>query len=133
MIKLGVLVCAILLAPRFGDAAGAQTQLEMNQTAERALKAAETAMSNELGRLTKLAARKPSSVAKLQAAQLAWQAFRDAHIKAFWPSEVRGAYGSVHPMCVAQELTRLTNARVAELKQMTTSAQGDVCACQWPD
>jgi uncharacterized protein YecT (DUF1311 family) len=72
-------------------------------------------------------------VAKLKEAQTAWLAFRDAHVRAFWPSDEPRAYGSVHPMCVANELTRLTLARLSELRAMTSRVEGDVCACYWPD
>ena len=127
------IVCIVVCAMTFGSRFEAQTQLEINQSAQRELQRAEAEMNSELTRLFALAAQKPASIAKLKEAQSAWRAFRDAHVKAFWPSDERGAYGSVHPMCVANELTRLTKARVAELRAMTKRVEGDVCACEWPD
>jgi uncharacterized protein YecT (DUF1311 family) len=127
------LVCLVLCTATSGRPLEAQTQLELNRSADRELQAAEAQMNSELRRLFALAAKNPASIEKLKQAQSAWRAFRDAHVKAFWPSDERGAYGSVHPMCVAQELTRLTKERVAELRKMTRSVEGDACACQWPD
>jgi uncharacterized protein YecT (DUF1311 family) len=122
-----------LCAATSTDGGNAQSQLEMNQAAARELQTVEADMNAVLERLFKLATSRPSSVAKLKQAQVAWLAYRDAHIRAFWPSEEPGAYGSVHPMCVANERARLTRARLAELRAMTERVEGDVCACQWPD
>jgi hypothetical protein len=42
------------------------------------------------------------------------------------------AGGTGRPMCVSLQLARLTNARVAELREMTKRIEGDVCGCDWP-
>lgn len=126
-------VIVVLCAATSTDVGNAQSQLDMNQAAGRELKAAEAEMNAALERLFTLATGKPRSVAKLKQAQAAWLAYRDAHVRAFWPSDEPGAYGSVYPMCVANELTRLTRARSAQLRAMTDRADGDVCACQWPN
>lgn len=115
------------------DAVRAQTQFEMNQDAGRELRAAEAEMNKLVDGLVTKAKGKPVSVAKLKAAQSAWLAFRDAHLKAYWPSEEPGLYGTVQPMCEMIEMTRLTKARIAELRAMTSSVEGDVCACNWPN
>ena len=128
-----VTVLVVILCSITSASSEAQTQFEMNQAEQMKFKAAEARMSAELTRLYRLAAKRPDSIAKLKAAQAAWLAFRTAHIEALWPSEEPGAYGSVHPMCVAIELTHLTLQRVAVLHAMTTSVEGDVCACHWPD
>lgn len=130
---LKVVICLVLGVITPANAATAQSQREMNDAAGRELRAVEAEMNAALDRLFKLAEGKPRSVAKLRDAQSAWLAFRDAHIKAYWPSEESGTYGSVHPMCVAHELARLTRARLVELRAMTDRVEGDVCACQWPD
>jgi uncharacterized protein YecT (DUF1311 family) len=127
------IICFVLCLAMSGSPFEAQTQLQLNRSAARELQAAEAEMNSELTRLFALASKKPRSIEKLKEAQSAWRAFRDAHVKAFWPSDEQGAYGSVHPMCVAQELARLTKERVAELRKMTRGVEGDVCACQWPD
>ena len=134
MSKVVAILATLALAVGAGGAvSAAQSQADMNQTAVRDLRTAENEMNSLVARLLKMAEGKPGSIAKLKQAQSAWQAFRDAHIKAFWPSEQPGTYGSAQPMCVAMEMTRLTKARIAELRQMTTPVDGDVCGCSWPD
>ncbi len=68
-------------------------------------------------------------VKKLRIAQESWLKFRDADLASLYYQEnIPGAYGSVHPMCKALELIRLTNERVTELKEMLNPEEGDVCA-----
>jgi uncharacterized protein YecT (DUF1311 family) len=125
------IACTVLGAAS-GNSARAQSQLEMNQSAGHELQAAEADMKAILARLFKTAEGRPRSIAKLKQAQSAWEEFRDAHIKAIWPSEEQGAYGSLHPVCTAKEATRLTKARIAELQEMTKRVEGDACGCLWP-
>ena len=125
--------CIALCMLSGSNSARAQTQLELNQSAGRDLEAAETRMNEVLARLFKMANGRPKAVAKLEQAQSAWRSYRDAHVKAYWPSDDLGQYGSVYPMCVALEMTRLTNARIADLQNMTPRGEGDVCACPWPE
>ena len=110
-----------------------QTQAGLNEAAGNDLKAAEAEMTLLLDRLMTKAAGKTDAVAKLTKAQTAWKAYRDSQVEARWPFPERRQYGSVYAMCVANELTNLTKARVAELRRMLTSVEGDVCASQWPD
>ena len=132
LVGLGAVVLCLLSSGT--AAARAQSQLEMNLSAERELKATEAQMNDILARLFKMAEGKPISIGKLKAAQSTWLAFREAHVNAYWPSEDQQAmYGTVHPMCVMVEVTRLTKARIRELQAMTTFVQGDVCNCHWPD
>jgi len=128
------IVIVVLCATTSANLGNVQTQLDMNQAAFRELEAAEAEMNTELEHLFKLAhaAGELGSAAKLEQAQAAWLAYREAHVRALWPSEEPGAYGSVHSMCVAHELTRLTLARLAELRSMTDWVEGDVGACRWP-
>jgi uncharacterized protein YecT (DUF1311 family) len=70
---------------------------------------------------------------KLNRAQAAWVSYRDAHIAALWPSkDPQRTYGSVHPMCLAMERTKLTTQRVAELRLMLKAEEGEVCFGAWP-
>ena len=110
-----------------------QTQAELNETAGKDLKVAEAEMTLLLDRLMTRAAGKTDAIAKLTKAQTAWKEYRDAQVAARWPFPERRQYGSVYPMCAATELTNLTNARVAELRRMLTSVEGEVCNSQWPD
>jgi uncharacterized protein YecT (DUF1311 family) len=110
-----------------------QTQSGLNQAAGKDLKAAESELAQVWNQLMTKAAGKADAIAKLTKAQTAWKAYQDAQVQAMWPFPERRRYGSVYPMCVAVELTNLTITRVAELRTMLTSVEGDVCNSQWPD
>lgn len=68
-------------------------------------------------------------IEKLKVAQRAWIVFRDAHIEALYPEENKNyVYGSVYLMCYWIEMTRLTKARVEELKLwIEGKEEGEVC------
>lgn len=133
--SIAVMSGLIVLAAMAQVETGArQTQGDMNDSAARELQAAQLEMADLVAELVNQAEGRPETIAKLERAQAAWEAFSDAHIEAFWPSEdARVTYGSVHPMCVTQERTRLTKARIVELRSMTGGVEGDVCACRWPE
>src|SRR5437867_10281949 len=90
------------------------TQLGMNEAAGRELQAAEAEMAKVLDTLMKKAASKAEAIAKLNKAQTAWKAYRDAQVDTMWPFPDRGLYGSVYPMCVATIRANLTKIRVME-------------------
>ena len=58
----------------------------------------------------------------------AWEAYRDAQLKAVSPpvSDEQAEYGSVHPMCWATPKRKLTQGRIHDLQMLTTS-EGDTC------
>jgi len=68
-------------------------------------------------------------VKNLKAAQRLWIQFRDAEIKARYPNQNPGYYGSVYPTCVSDLKTQLTNERTKTLKLWLTGIpEGDVCS-----
>ena len=68
-------------------------------------------------------------VTNLKAAQRLWIQFRDAEIKARYPNQTPGYYGSVYLTCVSDLKTQLTNERIKTLKLWLTGIQeGDVCS-----
>jgi len=71
----------------------------------------------------------PLFLEKLNTAQLAWIALRDADFELRYPHAAeRGYYGSVFPACAACYRTELTLQRVAFLKQWLTGVEeGEVC------
>src|SRR5436190_24284569 len=104
-----ILAGTIIASPvgRTGPVPRVQTQSEMNDDANRQLRAAEAEMGAVLRSLTTKANGHPDALAKLNRAQAAWVAYRDAHIDALWPSKTpQFSYGTVHPMCVAMERTK---------------------------
>lgn len=110
-----------------------ETQLGMNEAADKELHAAEAEMATVLDSLMKKAAGKTDAIAKLNKAQTAWKSYRDAQLDAMWPSPEREQYGSVNPMCVAMKRTGLTKTRVMELRAMLEPEEGDVCNSRWPE
>jgi uncharacterized protein YecT (DUF1311 family) len=73
-------------------------------------------------------------VRRLQAAQRAWMAWRDAEMEALYPDRSDwSAYGSVFPMCWNAKLTSLTETRTRQLKQWLDGVlEGEVCAGSLP-
>jgi len=68
-------------------------------------------------------------IKNLKTSQRLWIQFRDAEIKARYPNETPGYYGSVYASCVSALKTQLTNERIKTLKLWLTGIQeGDVCS-----
>jgi uncharacterized protein YecT (DUF1311 family) len=97
----------------------ATTQLAMNECAGKELRTSEQRLS---ALLTKLGLRPDDP------AQKAWEAYRDAQIEAIYPKQNAGGYGSVFPMCLANLEKKLTDGRIADLKRLITSDEGEVCS-----
>ena len=131
-----ILACTIVASPagRAGSPSRAQTQTEANDDANQQLRTAEAEMATVLSSLTMKASGHPDALAKLNRAQAAWEAYRDAQIDSLWPSRTPlPSYGSVHPRCVAMERTKLTTQRIAELRLMLKVEDGEVCFGAWPE
>ncbi|MBE9462104.1 lysozyme inhibitor LprI family protein [Dyadobacter subterraneus] len=68
-------------------------------------------------------------IKNLKASQRLWIQFRDAEIKARYPNQTPGYYGSVYAMCVSNLKTQLTNERIKTLKVWLEGIQeGDICS-----
>ena len=68
-------------------------------------------------------------IKNLKTSQRLWIQFRDAEIKARYPNQTPGYYGSVYAMCVSSYMTQLTNERIKTLRVWLTGIEeGDVCA-----
>jgi uncharacterized protein YecT (DUF1311 family) len=97
----------------------AKTQTDLSECAGRELKQAEAQLT---ALLKKLGIDANSSEEK------AWEAYRDAQLKAIYPpvSNEQAEYGSVYPMCLVTLKKKLTESRIRDLKMLTTS-EGDTC------
>jgi hypothetical protein len=51
----------------------------------------------------------------------------DAQIEAIYPKKASQDNGSAFPMCLAKLKKALTDGRIADLKKLTISGEGDVC------
>ena len=68
-------------------------------------------------------------IKNLKASQRLWIQFRDAEIKARFPNQTPGYYGSVYTSCVSGLKTQLTNERIKTLKLWLTGIEeGEVCS-----
>lgn len=102
----------------------AVSQGEMNACAAHEAAKADRELNEVYQRL--LAVPDDAFVSDLRAAQRAWLAFRDAHMRtAFRPGP---GTGSAYPMCRSLLLQQLTRQRVDQLKALLEREEGDVCA-----
>ena len=97
----------------------ANTQNDLNQCADKELRRAEA----RLTALLKLLAIDPN-----RPEQKAWEAYRDAQLKAIYPpvADERAEYGSVYPMCLVTLRRKLTESHIRDLNMLTAS-EGDTC------
>jgi uncharacterized protein YecT (DUF1311 family) len=131
--------CMLFLWPVLGSfAAGAaaaeqpaalQTQAEINLKACGEAKQAEDKMKALYEQVLKKYDYDKVFIKNIEAAQKAWEAYRDAHIRALYPYEYRAAYGSAIGACDCAQVVRLTTARIKELQRWVDGTfEGDVCA-----
>ena len=97
----------------------AKTQTDLSQCAGKELQQAEARLAALLKRL---------GIDSNSAEERAWEAYRDAQLKAIYPpvSDERAEYGSIYPMCWAMLKKKLTESRIRDLKALTT-VEGDGC------
>jgi len=97
----------------------ATTQTDLSQCAGKELQKSEARLAALLKRL---------GIDPNSPEEKAWEAYRDAQLKAIYPpiSDERVEYGSIYPMCWAMLKQKLTESRIRDLKALTTS-EGDGC------
>ncbi|MEP7362871.1 MAG: lysozyme inhibitor LprI family protein [Acidobacteriota bacterium] len=108
----------------------ALTQSAMTACAAADFQQAESAMQREYKKLlAKANAGNPSAAPKIEAAQRAWLAFRDAQLEAMFAADNKQLeYGSVYAMCRRIIEKNLTLERTKQLSAMMSSPpEGDVC------
>jgi len=95
------------------------TQTDLNQCAAKELQKTESSLAALLKEL---------GIDRSSPEQKAWEAYRDAQLKAIYPATDNdiAEYGSAYPMCLATLKKRLTEGRIRDLKGLTTT-EGDVC------
>lgn len=112
----------------------AQTQAELNGCAVAEAKQAQTEMERALDALLKARAADAVAVQKLNAAQTAWLAYRDAELAARFPSaEPATDYGSSFPTCFGLEQARLFQDRARALEQLTPQGGAQDSCSSNPD
>ncbi len=129
LVLLAVAAVGIMCLPD-RSATGQVTQRELEQSAFDRCRQAESEMESVVASLLARARGRPEAAALLAKAQQAWIAFRDAQLRAEWPSPP-STYGSVQPMCQAMERERLTRYRTAVLRTMLAQPEGELCWGRW--
>lgn len=111
----------------------AQTQLDLNAQAGAEFAAADAELNRVYQQIRSRYRGEQQFLNKLRDAQRAWIAFRDAELEAIYPPPASGsmqqAYGSILPMCLAEQKARLTRERTAQLRRWLDGVEeGDPCA-----
>lgn len=109
--KYSILLLFILLSTSFNSLA--QTQAEMNQTANNDFKKADTKLNKLYKQVMKILNEKEKKLMVL--AQKDWLKFRDSHCK-FEIEQYEG--GSIQPLLYSTCLTERTNDRIEDLKDI---------------
>lgn len=119
----------LLFVSFFLSHANAQTQLELNQKADRDYQKADKELNDVYRKILKEYKSDVAFIKNIQLAQKAWLKFRDAEIKAKYPDREPGYYGSIQPLCRSLYLTELTNERIKRLNVWLTGIEeGDACS-----
>ena len=130
---MGMFAVVVALAAASASAAGATatcwdsavTQAAMNDCARKDYEAADREMNVAYKKL--MSRNDPIFRKKVQAAQRAWLAYRDAHVDSVYPDPDNVTYGSVRPMCVHRILAEMTTERTGQLRRLLEPEEGDVC------
>lgn len=106
----------------------AQTQMEMNKEANDSYRKVDKEL-NEIYKQILVDYKSDTVFVKnLKASQRIWITFRDAELKVKYPEREPSYYGSIHPVCVASYLEKLTRERINTLKVWIEGIEeGDAC------
>ena len=100
----------------------AQSQIEMNATAEADLAAAHAKLNSLYKKVLSNNADDKQFYSDLKEAQRAWLKYMEFHVKTLFPlkegEDPRFKYGSIYPMELATEQTEMIEARCKELSEM---------------
>jgi uncharacterized protein YecT (DUF1311 family) len=97
----------------------AKSQAEMNVCANEEATRTDTELNNVYRTLLSKAGSQQEAVAKIQNAERAWIAYRNAYIDAMYPAKNKQTeYGTMYPMVVALLQAKLMRQQVAALKDL---------------
>ncbi len=103
----------------------AMTQSEMHACANQEAAQAEAELSATYREALSSARSRDGAVQKVEAAERAWVAFRDAYMEAMYPAKDKQAeYGSIFPMEYALRRVKLTRQHVGALKDLIEEYDG---------
>lgn len=108
---------------------GDRSQAAMNAAAAREYKRADDTLNAVYDKVLVKYQDDREFIAKYTAAEVAWIAFRDAHLEAVFPKEDKQSYGSVYPMVYHLYKAELTWDRVKQLNEWLVDVpEGDPAA-----
>jgi uncharacterized protein YecT (DUF1311 family) len=108
--------------------AGVQTQQDLNNEVCEKLQKADQELNNTYNQILSVYKDDKVFIEKLQTAQRAWIAFKDAHLASIYPRSTPGE-GNVRTLCSCNILTDMTNERTKALNQWLTGVEeGEVCS-----
>lgn len=97
----------------------AKTQAAMNACANEEAQRVDAELNKVFRSLLSRTASQPDARAKIEAAEKAWVAYRDAYMEAMYPAKDKQAeYGSVYPMEADLLRAKLTQQQVAALRNL---------------
>jgi uncharacterized protein YecT (DUF1311 family) len=125
MKKLLILTSFFLIS----NLSSAQTQLEMNATANTDYQKADKELNSTYKKILKEYSTDLVFIKNLKITQNIWIKFRDAEMNMKYPQKEPGYYGSIFPTCWNMYMTELTQIRTKELKiWLTGITEGDTCS-----
>ena len=120
------LVVAFLLLSSVG---WAQTQAEMSRQAYEDYHQFDQELNDVYQQILTLYRSDTAFIQNLKSSQRIWIQFRDAELEVKYLEKGAEIYGSIHPICRAEYLSKLTKERTDRLKKwIEGSWEGDVCA-----
>jgi uncharacterized protein YecT (DUF1311 family) len=125
-IRTYLVLAGLLLTVSLGFA---QTQAELNTAAYARYQQADQALNKTYQTILKQYRSDTRFIQNLKKAQRLWVQLRTADLRARYPEYEPGHYGSFQPVCEANELTALTEARTRQLRVWLTGVpEGEMCA-----
>ncbi len=118
----------VALCMMIGLCGFSQTQLELNQNADKKCKAADKELNRVYQQILSEYAEDTVFLKNLKAAQIRWIQFKDAEMLAIYPDREEGYYGSIQPLCWSMTLTEMIEERTKQLKVWLVGVEEvDVC------
>lgn len=113
--------------------AWAQTQADLNAAAYADYQKADDELNAVYKKILIQYKTDKTFITNLKASQRLWISFRDAELQMKYPDREPGYYGSIHPICRANYLEKLTRNRIEKLREwLTSAAEDDACAGSVP-
>ena len=98
----------------------AKTQSEMDGCANQEATRLDAELNRIYSNLLSKASAQPEAAAKIETAEKAWIAYRDAYMEAMYPAaDKRSEYGSIYPMDADLLRAKLTKQHIADLIEMS--------------